>query len=111
MKPQTELVKKYVAAFTAMAGRLEAENVQISAETTRNRYGSSARFSIYSTESNMTHEASFEVKSLEGFHKLESRVHNFPIKDHANEAEFIEKINKVIRTLFGSSAPRLEVQP
>jgi len=36
MVKQSELVKKYAAAFAAIVDKLEAENVQISVETTRN---------------------------------------------------------------------------
>ena len=111
MVKQSELLKKYAAAFTAIAGKLEAENVQISVETTRNRIAASTRLAIYSTESILYHEASFEIKDFGNFQKFESRVQDFPTKELANEAEFMEKVNKVIRTLFGSSAPQLEVHP
>jgi len=111
MVKQSELVKKYAAAFAAIVDKLEAENIQISVETTRNKHCASARFTIYSTESILYHEASFEIKDFGNFQKFESRVQDFPTKELANEAEFMAKVNKVIRTLFGSSAPQLEVHP
>lgn len=111
MKTQTKLIKKYAAAFAAIVDKLEAENVQISVETTRNKHCTSARFAIYAAKNNITHKTSFEVKDFGDFQKFETIVHYFPSKELANEAEFIAKVNKVIRTLFGSGAPQLEVQP
>jgi len=111
MVKQSELLKKYAAAFAAIVDKLEAENVQISVETTRNKHCASARFAIYAAKDSVTHEASFEVKDFGDFQKFETMVHYFPSKELANEAEFIAKVNKVIRTLFGSNAPQLEVKP